>query len=73
MNIARKLHAQFGHPPQDRLLKFLERAGKTGDKELIESVKVVSKSCTICKEFSKPCPKPVVGFPHASNFNESMG
>ena len=47
IDMARKLHAQFGHPPEDRLLKFLERAGKSNDKELLESVKVISKSCKI--------------------------
>ena len=32
--VAMKLHAQFGHPPKERLVKFLQRAGRAEDLEL---------------------------------------
>ena len=70
--IAKKLHAQFGHPASHKLHKLLERAGKGDDKELKQELNKVSANCEICRDYTKPSPKPVVGFPHASNFNETV-
>ena len=70
--MAIKLHSQFGHPAKRKLINLIERAGLSHDKELIFEIEEVSKSCKICKEFSKPSPTPVVGLPHAENFNETM-
>ena len=67
-----KLHAQFGHPSKIKLLKLIERAGRHDDKELLECVNEVYNQCRICKEYSRPGPRPAVGFPHALRFNETV-
>lgn len=69
-HVARKLHSQFSHPSKKRLFKLVERAGLGNNQELLEEIKVISDSCQICKEFKKPTPKPSVGLPLASSFNE---
>ena len=70
--MAEKLHFQFGHPPKGKLIKLLERAGRGSDEELIRKIKEISKNCKTCKTYAKPCPRPVVGFSHASKFNETI-
>ena len=70
--MAKKLHAQFGHPPLKKLLKLIERAGLGGDKELVSELSNVHTTCAICKEYTKPSPTPVVGLPHAERFNETV-
>ena len=70
--IASKLHSQFGHPPSHKLITLLKRAGKADNKELIEEIQKVGENCQICKEFTRPSPKPVVGLPHATKFNETV-
>ena len=70
--MAVKLHAQFGHPPKSRLVKLLERAGYGNDKELLDQVTLVYKSCSICQQYQKPTPRPCVSLPHADQFNETV-
>ena len=70
--IALKLHAQFGHPTKSKLVKLVERAGRSNDHKLIKEIGKVTEECQICKQFSKPSPKPIVGLPHASEFNEMV-
>ena len=70
--VAWKLHAQFGHPSKSKLLKLVERAGMNSDQELLKKIDHVYKTCQICKEYSKPVPRPVVGLPHATTFNETV-
>ena len=69
--IAKKLHAQFCHPSAKRLLKLVEQSGKLTD-ELKLSIQQISDKCDICKVYKKPSPKPVVSFPTASEFNETI-
>ena len=69
--IAKKLHTQFCHPSARRLTKFVESSGAE-DKELIRAIEEVSKSCDICKRYKKTIPRPVVTFPLASTFNETV-
>ena len=66
--MAEKLHAQFGHPPMKKLQKVVKRAGLGNDKNLMQEISEISKTCKICKEFTKPSPTPVVGMPHAEHF-----
>ena len=70
--IAMKLHSQFGHPVKKKLVKLLERAGRHYDEDLMKEIDKVYDNCKICKEFRRPDSKPVVGFPHASDFNETV-
>lgn len=72
MKTALKLHAQFGHPPKAKLIRLIRRAGRGDDKELIGKFEEVEKNCKICKEYAKPSPRPIVGLPHAANFNETV-
>ena len=72
VTLARKLHSQFAHPSKSKLLNLISRAGRGDDAELREAVDHVYNTCKICLEFSKPSPRPVVGLPHASTFNETV-
>ena len=67
---AYKLHCQFSHPHVNKLLDLINKAGMGNDKELIDSLKEVSRNCKVCKVFSRPSALPVVGLPMASEFNE---
>ena len=69
---AKKLHAQFGHPPKSKLFKLMKRAGKDKDDKLMNAIAEISDSCSICKEFKRPGPTPVVGLPHCTYFNEMV-
>ena len=70
--IALKLHAQFGHPAKKKLKKLLERAGKGEDADLMSEVDRVYSECKICKQHTKPSPKPIVSLPHAEKFNDMV-
>ena len=69
--IAKKLHTQFGHPSSKRLIKLIENSGKE-DKELKQAIEELSNKCDICKRYKKSRPKPVVSFPLATEFNETV-
>lgn len=68
--IAHKLHSQFSHPPAARLVKLVTAAGMGGNDRLIEAIHAVSNNCQICRDYRRASPKPVVGMPMATEFNE---
>ena len=68
--VAQKLHSQFAHPSANRLIKLVSAAGMGDDSELIREIREVAENCKICKEYKRPSPRPVVGMPLASSFNE---
>lgn len=70
-NAAKKLHTQFCHPSAKRLIKYVESSGQE-DADLKQAIQVVSDKCDVCKIYKKPSPKPVVSFPMASEFNETI-
>ena len=72
--IASKLHRQFAHPPKDKLLRLLHRAGEpwSNNEELFKSVETVSDSCDVCQRYRKTPPRPIVGLPMATEFLESV-
>ena len=72
--IAIKLHRCFAHPSSDRLLRLVNSAGTTWsqNENLKKEIKEVTASCTVCKVFKKPPPRPIVGLPLASEFQESV-
>ena len=70
-DMALKLHRQFGHRSANTMLRLLRAAGKD-DPELRKEVIAVSESCDICKVYKKPPPRPVVGMPTATVFNECV-
>ena len=66
-----KLHRQFAHLPEERLVKLLkESKGFKEDKELMVLIKEVSEECEVCEKYRKPKPRSIVGMPLAREFNE---
>ena len=70
-DIAKKLHRQFSHPPAERLIKLVKNQSENC-KELTDAIKEVTESCKICLEFKKAPPRPIVGFPMATRFNQCV-
>ena len=72
--VAKKLHAQFAHAPYDRLVKLVNSAGKKWSENvnLKKELKKVSEECNTCLLFKRPSPRPVVGLPTATTFNECV-
>ena len=66
-----KLHKQFAHPAPERLKKLIRNSG-VDDDNIMKLVDNISDSCDICKRFRKPPSRPVVGFPLASEFNQTV-
>ena len=70
LKMARKLHAQFSHPEQSKLIQLIKNAGMGNNAELVAGIRKVSETCKICQEYKRPSPRPVVGLPLATKFNE---
>lgn len=66
-----KLHKQFAHPNPEKLKTLIRNSG-VHDKVIETLVDEVSQNCDVCKRFMKPAPRPVVGFPLASEFNDTV-
>lgn len=66
-----KLHRQFAHPPEKRLIAFMKDAGawKEDYRSLVSSIQ---SSCDLCKMYMKTLPRPVVSMPMATKFNEKV-
>ena len=63
-----KLHRQFGHASDEKLLKLIKESN-IDDKQLNACVREVCASCEICQKY-KPAPlKPAVSLPLATRFN----
>ena len=73
-NITLKLHRQFAHPSQEKLLQLIKNAGEPwrGNQNLVEEIKNVSNNCPICKKYKKIPPRPVAGLPMATEFQETV-
>ena len=69
LKIAEKLHKQFSHPSRDKLTSLVKSSG-VKDGEFLEIISDLPSKCEICVRYKKVQPKPVVGFPLASHFNE---
>lgn len=69
--IAIKLHKQFGHATYDRLPQLLKSAGTTGN-ESLDILRTVCENCETCIQYKRPVPKPAVGLPLATDFNETV-
>ena len=68
---AKKLHQQFGHPVAHRLIKLIKDSGNDND-NLLKAVEDVTNNCDTCKRYKKTAPRPVVTFPLATIFNETV-
>ncbi|KAL5011741.1 hypothetical protein ScPMuIL_010292 [Solemya velum] len=69
--ILKKLHKQFGHASAERLTKLLKSAGTT-DKSTLAMLQNITHDCEICAKLKKPTPRPVVGLPLATEYNETI-
>ena len=69
--VAEKLHRQFSHPTAEKLHDFVKGAGITDESFLNFLLEIPSK-CEVCLKFKKAKPKPVVGLPLATRFNQVM-
>ena len=68
-----KLHRQFGHCHESRLMKLIESSNIWNNKEqILKMVKDVSENCTTCKRYKRRKMKPIVSLPLASEFNHKV-
>ena len=72
--IATKLHRQFAHPSLKQILSLINKAGVpwSNNQELKEELKKVDAECTTCQVYQKAPPKPIVGLPMATQFQETV-
>ena len=66
-----KLHKQFAHPSSKRLKQLIWNSG-VKDSEIDGIIDNVTQNCDICKRFRRSPPRPIVNFPLASDFNETV-
>ena len=69
--VAQKLHSQFAHPPAEKLIRLV-KTQPGNNKEVVEEIRKVSNSCTVCQEYKKPPPRPIVSLPMATRFGETV-
>ena len=68
-----KLHRQFGHCKESRLLKLIESSKIWNDKEQVSKiVKDVSENCDTCKRYKRRSLKPIVSLSLASEFHQTV-
>lgn len=66
-----KLHKQFGHASADRLQRLIQSSGNK-DKDCLTILQQIVQDCEICQRYNKTKPKPAVGLPLASEYNETV-
>ncbi len=66
-----KLHKQFGHATAERLRRLLQNAGTT-DLGIFRELETIVEECETCNKYRKQPPKPAVGLPKATDFNETV-
>ena len=72
--IALRLHRQFAHASLNQLLSLLKKAGNpwSQNKELHDELQKINKECETCQRYRKTSPRPVVGLPMATKFQETV-
>lgn len=68
---ALKLHRQFAHAQAYRLKTLLKNAGFK-KKIFMEALDRVCGACEVCQRYLKPKPRPVVGLPRGTSFNDCI-
>ena len=68
---ALELHMQFSHPNSSRLINLLNNC-EIVDEELISFIKELDTKCEICLKYKKSKLQPIVRFPLAKSFNETI-
>ena len=69
LKIATKLHKQFSHSSAKKLCDLVKSAGLK-DAEFIDILMKLPLTCQTCIRYKKPAPRPVVGFPLGTHFNQ---
>ena len=70
--IVEKLHKQFGHSNPEKLKSLLKDAGNSDPELSINMVDEICEKCEVCLKSKKRYPKPVVAYPLAREFNETV-
>ena len=75
-DIALKMHRQFGHPKEKRLVSMIKSAdvfkNDRDEEKIVTAVKKLTETCVICLKTQRPANRPVVGLPLATEFNECV-
>ena len=66
-----KLHRQFAHPPEKKLIALL-RDASVWSKDFKESLNKIYRECQLCKVYAQTPPRTVVALPMARRFNERV-
>lgn len=66
-----KLHKQFVHPQPSKLISLINDSG-VSDPKVSAMVNVVTSNCEVCKRYKTKPLKPAVGFPLATQFNQTV-
>ena len=66
-----KLHIQFGHATAQKLIKLLQNSGSCSPNISKLLVNVIA-NCDVCRKLKRTPPKPAVGLPLATEFNETV-
>lgn len=69
--VLEKLHKQFGHASADKLQRLLSSSGSK-DTECTSLLQKIINKCEVCQKYCKTKPKPAVGLPLASTYNETV-
>ena len=72
MKKAKKLHRQFGHAPERKLIDLVRRSEKFKDEEFTDCIRKICQECSICEKFRRQPLRPIVGLPVGSKFNETV-
>ena len=72
--IAMKLHRQFAHPTEKKLLNLINNAGHpwSENENLKKEINTISQECNVCKMYKRPPPRPIVGLPTATKFQDTV-
>lgn len=65
-----KLHKQLDHASADRLQRLIHSSGNK-DRECFTILQQIVYDCEIYRKYKKTKPKPAVGLPLASEYNET--
>lgn len=71
VKVLEKLHKQFGHASADKLQRLLNNSGNK-DTECTSLLQNIINQCEVCQKYCKTKPKPAVGLPLASTYNETV-
>ena len=66
------MHRQLSHAKSHKL-KVLLRDALVMDKDLEDLLHRLDNSCSICKKYRRPKPRPLVGFRISKTFNQTVG